>query len=218
MNGLAAERLKKRRGGRSVLRGASLQVERGASLSLIGANGSGKTTLLELLAGLSRPSGGSIIWNGVDARKRPMTYRRCVGYAAHEPLIYPEWSGRQNLLFFARLRGIDNSRRQVEQELSEAGLTPFAETPARFYSRGMTQRLALARVFLRRSELLLLDEPFAGLDEESRLRLLNRLHRERERGAALILATHDAELSRQACEREARLRDGAVVFSRGSRE
>lgn len=216
MNGLAAERLEKRRGGLPVLRGASLQLERGASLSLIGANGSGKTTLLELLAGLSRPNGGSILWNGVDARKRPMAYRRRVGYAAHEPLIYPEWSGRQNLLFFARLRGIDNPRLQVERELNEAGLAPFAETPARFYSRGMTQRLALARVFLRRSELLLLDEPFAGLDEESRRRLLRRLHRERERGAALILATHDAVISRQACEREARLIEGAVVLSGGN--
>ena len=218
MNGLAAERLEKTRGGLWALRGASIRVERGGSLSLIGANGSGKTTLLELLAGLSRPNSGSIIWNGVDARKRPMTYRRRVGYAAHEPLIYPEWSGRQNLLFFARLRGIEQPRLQVEHELDEAGLAPFAETPARFYSRGMTQRLALARVFLRRSELLLLDEPFAGLDEESRLRLLNRLRQERERGAALILATHDADLGSQACEETARLQDGAVVFSRGSGE
>ena len=210
MNGLLAERLEKTRGGRAVLRGASLRVQRGESAALIGANGSGKTTLLTLLAGLSKPNGGSLTWDGVDARRQPLTYRRRVGFAAHEPLLYPEWSGRRNLLFFARLGGVENARRRVDEELNEAGLALFAETPARFYSRGMTQRLALARVFLRRSKLLLLDEPFSGLDEESRERLLERLRQERERGAALVLATHNAELGRQACGAAARLENGVV--------
>ena len=211
MRGLQAENLSKTRGGRPVLRSVSLRIEPGGGAALIGANGSGKTTLLTLLAGLARPESGSVALDGIDARKRPQTYRRRVGYAAHEPLLYPEWSGRRNLLFFARMRGVKRPKQRVEQELERSALTPYAETPARFYSRGMTQRLALARVFLREADLLLLDEPFAGLDGESRGALLKRLREERKRGAVLLIATHNAALGREAADRVVRLRDGSLA-------
>lgn len=207
---LSAVRLAKELGGRLVLREVTLHLEAGECLVLFGANGAGKTTLLHLLTTLIKPTAGEIRWKGKDISHALRDYRRSIGYVAHEPMLYADWTGRENLDFFGRLYDVRDGNRRRDQLLEEMGLTAFAEEPVRFYSRGMVQRLTLARAFLHSPRLLFLDEAFTGLDASSQERLLRRIESARHDGVATLLVTHDGEIGLRAGTRFALLRDGVL--------
>ncbi len=208
MNGaaIAARGLEKRFGPVAALRGVDLDVPAGGALALLGPNGAGKSTLLRLLAGLARPSAGSLrIGNGDTDRRRT---RGRVGYIGHATFLYPALSARENLIFAARLHGVRDPGVRADALLAAQGLEAAADRPAGSFSRGMAQRLSIARGLVHDPDVLLLDEPFTGLDPAAAERLTQQLSRLRTGGRTLVLVTH--ELGRVA-----RLADAAIVLAQG---
>jgi heme exporter protein A len=187
---LQITQLEKSYGGPPVLRGVSLNLSAGEGLILLGPNGAGKSTLLRILAGIHRASQGTIRIDGDRASFRDADVRRKVGFVSHETFLYDALTARENLRFFARLYGITDST-QIEEALARAGLQRFADRPAGSFSRGMLQRLTLARATLHRPPLLLLDEPFTGLDPLAAEELEGSLRAYRQEGGAFLMATHD---------------------------
>jgi heme exporter protein A len=179
--------------GTPVLDGVDLEVAPGDVVALLGPNGAGKTTLLRVLALLLRPSAGRLALFGIDATDAPPALRRRVGWVGHESACYPDLTAAENLSFYAELFHLDDRPRRVSDALTWSGLDAAGRRPVRAFSRGMSQRLALARAFLHAPDLLLLDEPFTGLDQEGVERLQEKLATLSRAGHAIILATHDLD-------------------------
>jgi heme exporter protein A len=179
-------------------------------VSILGANGAGKSTLLRILAGLSRPSAGVFhaFREGTDSPLTRDALRGEIGYVGHATLVYGELSARENLIFAARLHGRSLDRERIETLLRDVGLLDVAERRAGTFSRGMAQRLSIARSIVHEPRVLLLDEPFTGLDETSADRLSSQLAGLRADGRTLILVTHDPR-------RTIELSDRALILHRG---
>jgi heme ABC exporter ATP-binding subunit CcmA len=190
---VAVGELTKRYDLRPVLRNISYTLSAGKVLALFGPNGAGKTTLLRILATLAKPSEG---WAHVDQRDviaDAAEVRRLIGYVGHQPGVYADLDGLENLLFFARMYGLRDGPERARRLLDQVGLRVKAKDRVRTYSRGQVQRLALARGLLHDPLLLLLDEPDTGLDEDAAV-MLDRLIRDRrEAGLTTIFTTHQLE-------------------------
>jgi heme exporter protein A len=184
---LEVERLERRYGERAALSDVSFSLAEGQTLGLFGPNGAGKTTLLRVLATLLRPHGGSVRVLDADLPGEAWRVRGRVGYIGHDPLLYRALSGRENLLFHARLHRVDEAR--VAELLGAVGMQRRADDPVRELSRGMVQRLSAARALLHDPPLLLLDEPYSGLDPSAR-ELLEPLIG-RASGRTRVLVSHD---------------------------
>jgi heme ABC exporter ATP-binding subunit CcmA len=180
---IRARSLEKRYGDKRILRGVTLDVAADGFLLVTGPNGSGKTTLLRLIAGLAAPSRGQL-----DVRVE----RGRIGYLGHEPLVYRELTALENLDLYGRLYRVQERRERTGMLLERFGLWDARHARAGSFSRGMMQRLALCRVLLHEPRLLLLDEPYSGLDTEG-VQLLDRELAERAPGAAFVVATHEPE-------------------------
>jgi heme exporter protein A len=180
---IRARGLERRYGAKRVLRGIDFEVERGGFTLVTGRNGSGKTTLLRLVAGLAAPTAGEL---EVDAE------RGQVGFLGHEPLVYRELTAIENLRLYARLYRVPEPRERIGMLLERFVLWPARNERAGSYSRGMLQRLALCRTLLHEPKLLLLDEPYSGLDAEG-AELLDRELAERRGKATFLVATHDRQ-------------------------
>jgi ABC-type multidrug transport system ATPase subunit len=178
---IRARALEKRYGEKRILRGVELDVGARDFLLVTGPNGSGKTTLLRLCAGLAAPTRGEL---------RVEVERGRVGYLAHEPLVYRELTALENLDLYGRLYRVPERRERTGMLLERFGLWDARHARAGSFSRGMLQRLALCRAFLHEPSLLLLDEPYSGLDDEG-VQLLDRELAERAQNAACVVATHD---------------------------
>jgi heme exporter protein A len=183
------ERLERRYGERVALGGVSVRVEEGQTLAVLGGNGAGKTTLLRVLAGLLRPHGGTARVLGAALPDERWKLPARVGYLGHEPLLYRELSGRENLRYHAGLHGLSPSR--VDEALAAVGVADRADEPVRDLSRGLIQRLAVARAVLHDPPLLLLDEPRANLDPAAAELLEPLLGR--SSGRTRVLVSHDVE-------------------------
>jgi heme exporter protein A len=202
-----------KRFGRSVaLAGIDLDLPQGVSLAVLGANGAGKSTLLRLLAGLARPTSGSLEVAGAPAH-RPAARAR-VGFIGHASLLYASLTARENLLFAARLQRVGDAAQRVEQLLETSGLARVADLPIAGFSRGMSQRLSIARGLVHDPTLLLLDEPFTGLDPRAAAALAERLAALRAAGRTLVLVTHDPQRAAALADRAIVLAAGRVVFER----
>ena len=195
-------------GERVALRGVSLELAAGESLVVLGQNGSGKTTLLRILATLLRPNGGAARVLGCELPGEAWKLRGRIGYLGHEPLLYRDLSGRENLVFQARLHGLDGAaaRRRIEELLEAVGMERRADERVAELSAGMRQRLAICRCVLHRPELLLLDEPDSNLDAESRG--LARTLIGPATGSTRVLVTHDPDRYSEEADRVLRLRIG----------
>jgi heme ABC exporter ATP-binding subunit CcmA len=206
MNALAVEDVWKYYGDFPALREIRFTVEPGQCVALLGRNGAGKTTLLRILAGLARPSRGTVKVFGHDALDRAS--RSSVGVLGHGIGVYDELSAYENLRLFAGLYGLDDARGVAELWLKRTGLERVRDGLVREFSRGMRQRLAVARVFLHQPRLLLLDEPFTALDDRA-IALLQELLRDAlSRGSTVVVSTHQL---REALE----LATHVVLIERG---
>jgi len=202
---VALRGLEKRFGAVSALRSIDLEVAEGESLAILGPNGAGKSTLLRIIAGLSHASAGEI------ERHDSETPRSRIGYLGHATLLYPELSARENLIFAGRLHQVADPRARADALLAEEDLGDVAHRRAGGFSRGMAQRLSIARARVHEPTLLLLDEPFTGLDHAAANRLSARLGELRERGQALILVTHELDHAAALADSAIVLRAGRVV-------
>jgi heme exporter protein A len=198
------DNLQRRYGERVALAGVSVRLEQGQTLAVLGGNGAGKTTLLRVLAGLLRPHGGTVRVLGAELPAERWKLPAQVGYLGHEPLLYRELSGRENLRYHARLHGIGDAR--VEEVLAGVGMAARAEDPVRDLSKGLVQRLAAARAVLHDPALLLLDEPRANLDPAA-AELLEPLIG-RDSGRTRVLVSHDVEGALAEADVSIGLRDG----------
>ena len=188
----------------------TLAAARGEILGLLGPNGAGKSTLIGMMATLVTPSSGTIRYDGRTIAEAGPDLRRHIGLLAHELHLYPELTARQNLEFFARLYNID-ANGAVPSALEAAGLADRGDDSVSGFSRGMRQRLALERSLLHRPRLLLLDEPFTGLDDRAVTAVSERLRRLASDGAIVIVATHDLDLADGLVSRVAIMRDGKLI-------
>ena len=189
---LEADRLTKYHGMQAALRDVSFQLPHGAVLALLGHNGAGKTTLLNLLALISAPASGEIRISGTAMRgAASLAARARIGLLGHQTFLYDELTGRENLAFFARLYALDDGAGRAGRALERVGLEAAGGELARHYSRGMRQRLAIARAFLHEPSLLLLDEPFTGLDTQASGILDTLVRESAAAGRALVFSSHD---------------------------
>jgi len=214
---LRAEGVVRGFGGVRVLTGVDLTVEAGEVVVLLGPNGAGKTTLLRILALLLAPTGGRLVLFGTDAARAPAALRRRIGYAGHEISCYPDLSGAENLAFYAQLFGVAEPAARIARLLAWAGLDGVGRRPVRTFSRGMSQRLALARALLHEPDLLLLDEPFSGLDPDAVERLQQQLLELRAAGHSIVLATHDVDRAVPVASRLAILHRGRIAWAHEGR-
>jgi heme exporter protein A len=204
-------------GDQRVLNGVDLTVEAGETVALLGPNGAGKTTLLRILALLLRPEQGTLALFGTDAAAAPPALRRRIGYVGHESFCYPDLTAVENLTFYAGLFGVPAPAARVTEVIAWAGLEAAARRPVRVYSRGMGQRLALARALLHEPDLVLLDEPFSGLDPGAVDALQERLAALRAAGHAIVLTTHDLERAAPIATRVAILHRGRIAWAHDGR-
>ncbi|MFN7950289.1 MAG: ABC transporter ATP-binding protein [bacterium] len=183
--------LVKRFGPLKALNGLELVVPDGAFLVLYGPNGAGKTTLLKIVAGLTKPTSGAVRLSGDDLIAHPERLRGRIGFLTHSSYLYGELSAEENLRLYAELHGLDQPEARVAEVLEEVGLTDRARDRVSTYSRGMVQRASIARALIHRPNVLLLDEPFSGLDPEAADHLHGLLVGLRDGTRSMILVTHD---------------------------
>ncbi len=234
---LTATALTKLFGMRPVLRGVDLYVDRGEFVTILGPNGAGKTTLLRILATLSTPNGGTLSIGGIDALKDAAKARANIGMVSHHSLVYPDLTAYENLRFFARMYGLREIRNQrleigatqspispkqglvnlqspdqrIEEALRKVNLWNRAHDYARTFSRGMTQRLTIARAILHNPPLLLLDEPYTGLDQASAQNLSALLREVALSGRAVVMTTHELGRGLEGVTRFVQVEQGKLV-------
>jgi len=208
---LRGQGLAKRFGALSALHPLNLEICRGETLALLGPNGAGKSVLLHILAGLLRPSAGELLRPGAAGSNRAAA-RRGVGLVGHASFLYPALSVRENLQLAARLHGLPDASARARRELAAAGLWEAAELRAGALSRGLAQRAAVARALVHEPALLLLDEPFTGLDTRAADALARRLAARRAAGSAAVLVTHNLARASALADRALLLRRGRGIW------
>lgn len=210
---LRAERLGKSYGAAWALRDVSLEVEAGESVALFGANGAGKSTLIRLLATLTPPTVGSLQILGHDGTRQAQAVRAAMGLLSHQSYLYAELTAAENLSLYARLYDVPDIEGRVADALEAVGLPTVAGKKVRELSRGMQQRLALARATIHRPALLLLDEPDSGLDEVGSRCLAQLVADGAEWGQTVVMSTHRLELGLSVCRRAVILARGKIAYA-----
>jgi heme exporter protein A len=198
-------------GRRRALNRVSLQAHAGETVALLGPNGAGKSTLLSIVATLLAPTSGEVRYGDHDGRHAGAGLRARLGLLGHDLYIYPELSPAENLRFFAKAYGLDAVERRIAGALEHAGLSHRRDDPVSGFSRGMRQRLALERALLHGPRLVLLDEPFTGLDDTATGALRQRLASLRESGCIVLITTHDLETIDGIIDRAIVLHSGSAV-------
>jgi heme exporter protein A len=202
---------------RPILRGITLDIAPGSFAVLLGANGAGKSTLLRLLATLTTPSQGRLILFGRPVqRSGSAALRARLGMIGHQPMLYRDLSALENLLFFGRLYDVPDPAARAAHLLDLVGLADRCDDAVRCFSRGMVQRLAIARAMMHAPELILADEPFAGLDAPSTAMLETLLQQLHAAGKTIVLVNHDISQSLRLARRAVVLRQGRVVMDRST--
>ncbi len=210
---IEARRLIKTFGLKPVLRGLDFHVEHGEFVALVGPNGAGKTTFLRILATLSKPSMGEVRVAGYPLPAQATAVRRRLGVVTHQPLLYGDLTAEENLRFYGRMYAVLKLKRRIEVVLEMVGLNVRRRDLVRQFSRGMQQRLAIGRAILHDPEILLLDEPHTGLDQEAAAMLDTLLRDVADRGRTVVMTSHDLTRAADLAERVDILHKGKIATS-----
>jgi heme exporter protein A len=215
---IETQSLRKSFGPRPVLRGVDLEVAPGECLALMGPNGAGKTTLMRILATLSKPTSGRVQVAGLPLPAATGDVRRRLGVVAHHTLLYTDLSATENLEFYAQFYGLTHAQPRIAAVLEQVGLTSRRYDLVRTFSRGMQQRLAIARALLHDPEVLLFDEPYTGLDPTAADMLDDVLREARSTGRTMLVTTHDPARALALADRVAILARGVIAFAARCRD
>jgi heme exporter protein A len=203
---------------RPVLKGVDFALRRGQTACLYGINGAGKSTLLRIAAGLLRPDAGSVLVEGSDMRAHAEEAKRCLGLISHASMVYAELTVLENLRFAADLHGVPDPAARIEELLAESELGAFRHDRAGILSRGLLQRLAIARALVHEPVVLLADEPFTGLDVQASEQLIHIFEEFARRGGAILMTTHDTRLGLRCADRVAVLDRGTILLDKAKDE
>ena len=195
----------------AVLRGVNLHVRQGEFVTLVGPNGAGKSTLMRIVATLLAPTAGTVKIGGWQLPQHNHRIRRYIGLVSHQTLLYDDLTAVENLHFFARLYQLKDGEKRVAEALKRVGLAARQRDPVRTFSRGMVQRLTIARATLHEPDVLLLDEPYTGLDQDAAQLLDDLLRRESSHGRTILMITHDLVHGLDLCDRIAILNRGKIM-------
>lgn len=209
-NAIETKKLTKVFGDRKALDKVSIEVPEGALLSIFGPNGAGKTTLVRTLATLSRATSGTALVAGFDAKEEPDKVREHIGLISHNPMLYPDLTAMENLMFTAQLYGVVNAEERVRELLRAVELDHRRFDVVRTFSRGMTQRLSIARALMNDPDVVFLDEPYAGLDPHA-VEIFDGLIEQLRDGRTFIMVSHDLQKGFDVCTHALVLARGRVV-------
>ena len=209
-NAIETKKLTKVFGDRKALDKVSIEVPEGAFLSIFGPNGAGKTTLVRTLATLSRATSGTALVAGFDAKEEPDKVRERIGLISHNPMLYLDLTAMENLMFTAQLYGVVNAEERVRELLRAVELDHRRFDVVRTFSRGMTQRLSIARALMNDPDVVFLDEPYAGLDPHA-VEIFDGLIEQLRDGRTFIMVSHDLQKGLDVCTHALVLARGRVV-------
>lgn len=209
-NAIETKKLTKVFGDRKALDKVSIEVPEGAFLSIFGPNGAGKTTLVRTLATLSRATSGTALVAGFDAKEEPDKVREHIGLISHNPMLYPDLTAMENLMFTAQLYGVVNAEERARELLRAVELDHRRFDVVRTFSRGMTQRLSIARALMNDPDVVFLDEPYAGLDPHA-VEIFDGLIEQLRDGRTFIMVSHDLQKGFDVCTHALVLARGRVV-------
>ena len=204
---ITVEHLTKSFGGRKAVDNVSFTLPEGAFLSVFGPNGAGKTTLLRMLATLARPTEGAITLAGINLKEEPEQAREAIGLISHNPMLYPDLTAEENLLLYANLYGVRDPQKRVVELLDAVGLKHRRLDRVRTFSRGMTQRVSIARALVNDPSVVLLDEPYSGLDPHA-MRIFDELIESVRENRTFVMVSHDLD-------KGLALADHVLVLARG---
>lgn len=205
------KKLTKQADNKLILRGVDLSIKKGETVGILGPNGAGKSTLLKVLATLIKPTSGSITINRLDLKKNQVDIKKILGYLPHSSLLYDHYSPLENLVFFGDLYGVKHSEQRAVELVKEVGLSFFLNEPVKNFSRGMIQRIAIARAIIHDPEVLLLDEPHTGLDQGAISILNNVILNMKQKGTTTLMVTHDFKQAAEICDRIIIVKSGKIV-------
>ena len=210
---IEVKKLVKRFGLKIILRGLDFSVEPGEFVALLGPNGAGKTTFLRILATLSRPSLGEVKVAGYNLPAQSAQVRAKLGVVSHLPLLYPDLTAEENLLFYGRMYGVENMSARITEVLEMVGLENRSKDLVRTFSRGMQQRLAIGRAVIHDPEVMLFDEPYTGLDQDASEMLDEVLRSVAAKGRTVVMTSHDLARAEDLATRFDILSRGVITAS-----
>ncbi|MDP4105279.1 MAG: ABC transporter ATP-binding protein [Bacillota bacterium] len=194
-----------------ILRGIDLAIEQGETVAILGPNGAGKSTLLKVLSTLIKPTTGQVEINGLNLKKNQLEIKKLFGYLPHSSLLYDQYSPLENLIFFGKLYGVNHPEERAIELVKEVGLSFFLNEPVKNFSRGMIQRIAIARAIVHDPKILYLDEPHTGLDQGAIAILNNVIVSMKEKGTTTLMVTHDFKQAAEICDRILIMKNGKIV-------
>jgi heme exporter protein A len=210
---IQVQKLVKRFGLKTILKGLAFSAESGEFIGLLGPNGAGKTTFLRILSSLSRPTMGMVRVAGYKLPQQAAGVRANLGVLSHQTLLYGDLTGEENLQFFAKMYAIDDPENRITEVLELVDLAKRRRDLVRTYSRGMAQRLAIARAVIHDPSILLLDEPYTGLDQDASSMLDTVLKQIASQGRTVVMTSHDLARSADLCTRFDVLSRGKIIAS-----
>jgi heme exporter protein A len=205
------KKLTKQADNKLILRGIDLSITQGETVAILGPNGAGKSTLLKVLATLIKPTSGLVKINGLDLKKDHIEVKKMFGYLPHSSLLYDHYTPLENLVFFGNLYGVKDVENRARKLVNEVGLSFFINEPVKNFSRGMIQRIAIARAIIHQPKIMLLDEPHTGLDQGAITILNNVVLSMKEKGCTTLMVTHDFKQAAAICDRIIIVKNGKIA-------
>ncbi len=197
----------------TALKNISFDINEGDFISIFGANGAGKSTLLKILSNQTRPSKGEIYYSSIPAKKLQDSYRKKFGVISHQPFVYENLSALENLIFYGKLYGVEKAEKRAVELLKRVDLYSRRNDLIRTFSRGMLQRVSIARALVHNPEMIFLDEPYTGLDSVASLSLTNILKEQLEGNKTILMVTHDLKIGLDLSSKVIILNKGQIVYS-----